>query len=100
MKSRIELVLEFIEKSFRDVSANTLNWLSILSGHCVFIPSMLAILTAMTDNTPGIDIVILVQAVLLLSFIRTVVVKDTVGTVLHALGWFTNMMLLALIIFK
>lgn len=100
MKTSFEIIIEFIEKSFRDVSANTLNWLSIITGHSVFIPSMLAILTAMTDNTPNIDIVILVQAFLILSFIRSVVVKDTVATVLHALGWFTNMMLLALILFK
>lgn len=100
MKTRFEVILEVIEGSFKDVSANTLSWLSIIAGHCVFIPGMLAVLTAMTDSTPSIDIVILVQAYLMLSFIRTVIVKDTVGTVLHALGWFTNMMLLALILFK
>lgn len=100
MQTRFEVLLELIEKSFKDVSASTLSWLSIIAGHCVFIPSMLAILTAITDKTPSIDIVILVQAFLVLSFIRTVVVKDTVGTVIHALGWFTNMMLLALVLFK
>jgi len=100
MKTRFEVVLEKIVGSFNEISANTLNWLSIIAGHSVFIPSMLAFLTAITDNTPSIDIVILVQLFLLLSFIRTVVVKDTVGTVLHAFGWFSNMMLLALILFK
>lgn len=100
MKTSFEQMLELIESSFRDISANTLSWLSIIAGHCVFIPSMLALLMAWTDNTPSIDIVILVQAFLFLSFIRTVVVKDTVGTVIHALGWFANMMLLALVLFK
>lgn len=100
MKLQIELALQRFVGGFNDVSANTLNWLSIIAGHCVFIPSMLAILTAMTDKTPTIDVVILVQVFLLLSFVKSVVIRDTVATVLHALGWFTNMMLLALIIFK
>lgn len=100
MNIQLETIVNRWLGSLNDISANTLSWLSIIAGHCVFIPSMLAILTAMTDNTPSIDIVILVQLALLLSFVRTVVVKDTVGTVLHAFGWFSNMMLLALILFK
>lgn len=79
---------------------NTLNWLSILVGHSVFVPTSLALLTALTDKTPSIDIIILVQGFLLLSFFRTVVSRDQVGMVLHALGWFVNALLLGLIVFK
>lgn len=100
MKTRFEELLNRFVGSINELSANTLNWMAIIAAHCAFIPSMLAIITAMTDNTPSIDIVILVQLFLILSFARSIVVKDTVATVLHALGWFTNMMLLALIVFK
>ena len=79
---------------------NTLTWLSILVGHSVFIPTCLALLTELTDKTPSLDIIILVQVGLLLSFFRSVASKDTVATVLHALGWFTQAMMLALVVFK
>lgn len=79
---------------------NTLNWLSILVGHSIFIPTSLAILMELTDKTPSIDIILLVQGTLILSFFRAVIAKDQVATVLHALGWFANALLLSLIIFK
>jgi len=86
--------------SIGQIGINTLTWLSILVGHSVFIPSCLALLTEMTDKTPSIDIIILVQVGLLLSFFRSVASKDMVAIVLHALGWFTQAMLLALVVFK
>lgn len=79
---------------------NTLNWGSIIIGQFVFIPSLLALLTALTDNTPSIDIVILVQLLLILSFIRGIVSRDTVALVLHSLGWFVNAGIMFLILFK
>lgn len=82
------------------LSVNGLTWLGILVGHAVFVPTCLALLTEMTDKTPSLDIIILVQTFLLLSFFRSVAARDTVATVLHALGWFTQALLLSLIIFK
>jgi uncharacterized membrane protein len=77
-----------------------LTWLGIIVGHAVFVPTCLALISELTDKTPSIDIIILVQVSLLLSFFRSVASKDTVAMVLHALGWFTQAMLLALIVFK
>ena len=82
------------------LGTNTLNWLSVLVGHSVFIPTSLALLMELTDKTPSIDIILLVQGFLILSFFRSVIAKDQVATVLHALGWFTNALLLSMIIFK
>lgn len=86
--------------SLSRIGTNTLNWLSILVGHSVFIPTCLALLAAVTDKTPSIDIILLVQVFLLLSFARSVVAKDQVAMVLHSLGWFIQALLLALIVFK
>jgi hypothetical protein len=89
-----------ISSKLAGVGTDTLNWISIIIGHSVFIPSALAILTGLTDRTPGLDIVILVQAALMLSFIRSVIVKDGIGSVLHGLGWFSQSLLLGMIVFK
>lgn len=85
---------------FQGLGTNTLNWVSIIVGHCVFLPTSLALLTGLSDITPNLDIVILVQAMLMTMFIRSIVTRDSIGTVLHGLGWFGQSLLLAMVIFK
>jgi|LauGreDrversion4_2_1035121.scaffolds.fasta_scaffold134139_3 hypothetical protein len=91
---------EFVKTKFAGIGTDTLNWIGIIIGHCIFLPSGLALLTGLTDRTPGLDIVILVQAVLMLSFVRSVIIKDSIASVLHGLGWFSQSLLLAMIVFK
>jgi len=57
-------------------------------------------LTGLTDRTPGVDVVILVQALLLISFARSVLIKDSVATITHGLGFFLQALLLAMLVFK
>lgn len=82
------------------IGSDTLNLIMILIGHCVFLPVTLAILTGLTDRGPSLDTVVLVQTMLLISFIRSIVNKDAVATVIHGLGWFGQGLLLAMIVFK
>lgn len=82
------------------VGANTLNVIMIVIGYCVFLPAQLALLTGLTDHTPTLDSVALVQVMLLLSFARSVLQKDRIAMVIHALGWFAQSLLLAMILFK
>jgi hypothetical protein len=91
---------DLVKTKCAGIGTDTLNWISIIIGHCIFLPSGLALLTGLTDRTPGLDIVILVQAVLMLSFVRSVIIKDSIGAVLHGLGWFSQSLLLAMIVFK
>lgn len=83
-----------------NIGANTINVIMIVVGYCVFLPAQLALLTGLTDKTPGLDSVALVQLMLLLSFCRSIIQKDTVATIIHALGWFGQSLLLAMILFK
>lgn len=82
------------------IGANTLNVIMIVVGYCVFLPAQLALLTGLTDHTPSLDSVALVQLMLLLSFGRSILNKDTVASTIHALGWFGQSLLLAMILFK
>lgn len=96
----MEKFFDLIQARFSGVGINTLGWISTIIGHCIFVPSSLAILTGLTDRTPGLDIVVLVQAMLLIGFIRSILVRDNIASVLHGLGWFGQSLLLALIVFK
>lgn len=89
-----------IKDKLAGVGSDTLNIIMILIGHCVFLPVTLAILTGLTDRGPSLDAVVLVQTMLLVSFIRSIVNRDAAATVIHGLGWFGQGLLLAMIVFK
>ena len=96
----MEKFIKLVQEKMAGIGTNTLNWIGIIIGHCVFLPSGLALLTGLTDRTPSLDVVVLVQAMLMLSFIRSVIVRDGIASVIHGLGWFGQSMLLAMIVFK
>lgn len=96
----MEKFIKLVQERMAGIGINTLNWIGIIIGHCVFLPSGLALLTGLTDRTPSLDVVVLVQAMLMLSFIRSVIVRDGIASVIHGLGWFGQSMLLAMIVFK
>ena len=89
-----------VQDKFSGIGSDTLSWTATVLGHCIFLPSALALLTGLTDRTPSLDIVLIVQAMLMLGFIRSILIRDTVASVLHGLGWFGQSLLLALIVFK
>lgn len=89
-----------IKDKLAGIGSDTLNLIMIIIGHCVFLPVTLAILTGLTDRGPSLDTVVLVQTMLMISFIRGIVNKDAMATVIHGLGWFGQGLLLAMIVFK
>lgn len=99
-KTSIEHFMDTLLKNIRGWSDHTLTWCSIVIGHVVFLPTLLALITGISDRIPSWDIVVLVQIFLVLSFLKSMVVRDMPAVFLHALGWFTNLILMTLIVFK
>lgn len=97
VKKQVEKMLV---TNFKSLSADTLNWITIIIGHSIFIPTMLAMLTDISDRVPTVDIILLVWAMLFVSFYRSVILKDMVAITLHGLGLFTQGTILALVLFK
>ena len=52
-------VVEFFSTHFSKISAETMGWLAAIALHAATIPSLLALLTGMTDTTPSVDVVLL-----------------------------------------
>ena len=100
IKTIKDKMVDSIGNNITNIGADTLNWIAIILGHSIFIPTILALMTGLTDRTPGVDVVILVQALLLASFARSVLIKDSVATITHGIGWFTQGLLLSMIVFK
>jgi hypothetical protein len=93
-------VRAWLEQHLPKVSAETLGWLAVVVIHCATIPTLLALLTGLSDNTPSVDIVLLMWSGLVLLFGRAVILKDSLNIITIGFGFFVQAMLMALIIFK
>lgn len=82
------------------VSADTLGWLAVILIHCATIPTLLALLTGLSDNVPNLDIVLFMWAGLVLLFGRAVVLRDTLNVITIGLGFIVQATIMAMILFK
>jgi hypothetical protein len=106
MKTKIDFdeirahVTEFFVAHFSAISAETLGWMAAICLHAATIPTLLALLTGLTDNTPSVDIVMFMWLGLVMLFGRAVILKDLLNIVTIAFGFVIQAVLMALILFK
>jgi len=82
------------------ISADTLGWLAVILIHCATIPTLLALLTGLSDNVPNLDIVLFMWAGLVLLFVRSVVMKDALNIITIGTGFIIQAVIMAMILFK
>ena len=93
-------VLIWLQEHLPRLSAETLQWMSALVLHAATIPTLLALMTGLSDRTPSLDIVLFMWAGLVLLFMRAVVLKDMLNIVTVGTGFIVQAVLMALILFK
>ena len=94
-----ESLNSFFKENLHKISADTLGWLATIVVHCATIPTLLALLTGLSDNVPNLDIVLFAWAGLMLLFGRAVVLKDTLNIITIGLGFMIQAVLMAMILF-
>jgi hypothetical protein len=82
------------------ISAETLQWLAAIVLHCATIPTLLALMTGLSDRTPNLDMVMFTWAGLVLLFARAVVLRDSLNTVTIGVGFVVQAVFMAMILFK
>jgi hypothetical protein len=90
----------WLEQHLPKVSAETLGWLAVVLIHCATIPTLLALLTGLSDSVPNLDIVLFMWAGLVLLFFRAVVMRDLLNIITIGLGFITQAVIMAMILFK
>ena len=93
-------VVEFFSAHFGKISAETMGWLAAIALHAATVPTLLALLTGLTDVTPNVDVVLFMWLGLVLLFGRAVILKDLLNIVTIGLGFVIQATLMALILFK
>lgn len=100
MIQNINQLKEFISTKISVISAETLGWLAVLVLHSAIVPSLLAVMTGLTDKMPGVDLVLLVWSGLALLFVKAAVQKDMLNLVTIGFGFIIQAGMMALIFFK
>ena len=90
----------WLEQHLPKVSAETLGWLAVVLIHCATIPTLLALLAGLSDTVPNLDIVLFMWAGLVLLFFRAVVLKDLLNIITIGIGFITQAVIMAMILFK
>ena len=93
-------VLIWLQEHLPRLSAETLQWMAALVLHAATVPTLLALMTGLSDRTPSLDIVLFMWAGLVLLFMRAVVLKDMLNIVTVGTGVIVQAVLMALILFK
>jgi hypothetical protein len=96
----LDAIRNFLSTTFTKISAETLGWLAAIVIHAATIPTLLALMTGLSDRTPNLDVVLFAWAGLVLLFFRAVILKDILNIVTIGMGFIIQAVLMALILFK
>jgi hypothetical protein len=96
----LNLWVQNIKEHAPHVSAETMGWIAVVLLHLATIPTMIAILTGLTEKMPPVDMVLFSWAGLFCFFLKAAIQKDFLNIVTIGLGFFVQAAMLALIVFK
>jgi hypothetical protein len=96
----LDLWVKNIKEHAPHISAETAGWCAVVLLHLATIPTMVAVMTGLTEKMPPVDMVLFSWAGLFLFFLKATIQKDLLNIVTIGLGFFIQACLLALIVFK
>ena len=96
----LDLWVKSIKEHAPHISAETAGWVAVVLLHMATIPTMVAIMTGLTEKMPPVDMVLFGWLGLFLFFIKATIQKDLLNIVTIGFGFFVQASLLALIVFK
>lgn len=104
MMERIQTFFNEFRSNLADrlthLSSETVGWLGVMFLHCATLPSIFALLFAVSNSLPPLDVVLFVWTGLLMFFIRALIKKDYLNIITIGVGFFVQASLLALVVFK
>ena len=95
-----ESINEFLNRYLPKISADTLGWLAVIVINCATIPTLLALMTGLSDNVPSLDMVMFLWSSLILLFARAIVLRDMLNIITISVGFMIQASLMAMILFK
>lgn len=95
-----ETLADFVSNKLKPSGAETITWFGIVILLSALIPSMLAVMSGLTDKLPPVDIVLFIWTALTMFFVRAALMKDIINVITIGFGFIINAVFMALILFK
>ena len=96
----LDIWVKNLKEHAPNISAETAGWIAVVLMHLATIPTMIAVLTGLTEKMPPVDLVLFMWMGLFLFFVKATIQKDLLNIVTIGFGFFCQAALLALIVFK
>lgn len=96
----LDIWVKTLKEHAPNISAETAGWVAVVLMHLATIPTMIAVLTGLTEKMPPVDLVLFMWIGLFLFFVKAAIQKDVLNIVTIGFGFFCQAALLALIVFK
>lgn len=96
----IKKLSEWVAANVRPVTAETFAWLAVIFIHSATVPTLLAVLTGLSDRMPTVDMVLLTWAGLSCLFAQAAVQRNMLQILTISAGFLLQSSLMALIFFK
>ena len=94
-----KLWIEF-KSSIKKVTIDGIGWAALLALHAVTIPSLIGLMTGLSDKSPPIDMVLILWAALGLFYFKSILEKNIVSIIIIGFGFIAQSVLMALVFFK
>lgn len=94
------LIRKFFLDHFKKITADTLGWLAAIVLHCATVPSLLALITGLSDRAPTVDIIMFIYAGLVLLFAKAIILRDQLNIITIGTGFIAQATIMAFILFK
>ena len=93
-------VINYCKTTLTVATAETISWIGIVFIHAATIPTMISIMSGLSDKMPPVDLIMFIWVGLTLLFVRAVILRDILHIVTIGVGFIIHAALLALILFK
>lgn len=100
LKESVDGIFEYIHKLIMNLSERVLSVSAIAILHCIFFPTILAYLNAISDKLPSLDSVLLVLVALSIMTLHAILKNDRLLVLVHMIGFITNSVILSMVIFR
>lgn len=94
------LIRKFFLDHLKKLTADTLGWLAAIVLHCATVPSLLALMTGLSDKTPSVDIIMFIYTGLILLFAKAIILRDQLNIITIGSGFIAQAAIMAFILFK
>jgi hypothetical protein len=96
----LQRVIEYCKNNLTQATAETIAWVGVLLIHAATIPTMIALMTGLSDKTPPIELVLFIWGGLALFFVRAAILKDMLNVITIGFGFLVHAVMLSLVMFK